>query len=584
MARMIPSVISSNTGSPGEQEIFRKLKNDPVTKDWIVLHSLDIAEHNTQVAGEADFVIIIPGKGVLCLEVKSHRVVRRDETNRLWHFGRKTESRGPFKQASDAMHSLRTAVLNGDPALSRIVFSSAVVFPFSTFDVESPEWHSWQVIDKNLYRQASFGLLVTQIIDRAREFLIASNSAKWFHPERNEPLKNQCESIAGILRPGFEFINSYRTQRETLDSELLYYTEEQFEALDAMEAEPRVSFEGPAGTGKTVLALEAARRARNNGRKVLFLCFNKFLGKWLEQQVKEFEPGVESRTLHKHLLVVSGLKPENRSGPSSSFWKNDLPVAAAESLLDSEGNRFTYDEIIIDEAQDIVWNEYYLDFLDFSLRGGLTDGRWTLFGDYEKQSLYTKNNQRPKNILNDRGFPPASFFSYRLTRNCRNPPRIAEAVRFLGRMDPGYRKILRPDNGIEPEYIFYKSIMDQIARLADLLDRLSDEGFRGDDIVILSTNKDADCVASKINSAPWKGRLRAFRLATKGQIKYCSVHRFKGLEAPVIIVTDVASVATAEDQNLFYVGMTRAVDKLIVLTQVTVKDDFAKLLNSQTSI
>jgi hypothetical protein len=576
---MIPSVISPNCGSPGEHEIFRKLATDSSTGDWIVLHSLDISDHTTQISGEVDFVVIVPGKGVLCLEVKSHRRVSRDSVTRLWYLGNKKEARGPFKQASEATHSLRNMVTKADPRLSKIVFWSAVVLPFSEFNTTSPEWHSWQVIDKYLYRQAPFSSLVESIFDKARDFLKShQQAAPWFHPERKEPSKEQCEALLSILRPSFEYINSFRSQRETLDSELRYYTEEQFDALDALEAEPRISFEGPAGTGKTLIAVEAARRSKTCGNKVLLLCFNRLLGKWLEKQTIDLQPEVTTRTLHKHMLEVAGKDlVEDSSG--DTFWQHDLPIAAAESLLDSEGDQFIFDEIIIDEAQDIIWNDCYLDFLQFSLKGEFNEGKWVLFGDYEKQALYTDKGIRPPDALKSRGFPPAHFFTYKLTKNCRNTPRIAEAVRILGRLQPGYKKILRPDNGIEPKYLFYKSDKDQISWLADILDRLIQEGFRGDDIVILSKKAGTDCAASKLNQTHWNGKLKPFGLATKGQIAYGSIYSFKGLESPVVIVTDIDSTVSDEDQNLFYVGITRAVNNLILLAQVKVKQEIGRLLN-----
>lgn len=110
MARMIPPTIPASCSSPGEQEIFAKLKQDDATRDWIVLHSLDIAEHLRQVSGEADFVIVVPGLGVLCLEVKACRSLMRKDG--LWYYGNdpKGDPRGPFKQSAEAMHSLRQQV------------------------------------------------------------------------------------------------------------------------------------------------------------------------------------------------------------------------------------------------------------------------------------------------------------------------------------------------------------------------------------------------------------------------------------------------------------------------------------------
>ena len=59
MAKMIPPQISSQTESPGEHEIFRRLRDAPETEGWVVLHSLDLAKHKTQTTGEIDFGMIL---------------------------------------------------------------------------------------------------------------------------------------------------------------------------------------------------------------------------------------------------------------------------------------------------------------------------------------------------------------------------------------------------------------------------------------------------------------------------------------------------------------------------------------------
>lgn len=142
MARMIPSAIPRSCSSPGEKEIFARLKDEPGTHDWIVLHSLDISHHVRQIVGEADFVVIVPALGVLCLEVKACYSLRR--ASGLWYYGGDAhgDTRGPFKQASEAMHSLRQQVVRVDPSMSRIPFWSAVIFPYIEFDTASDEWHS----------------------------------------------------------------------------------------------------------------------------------------------------------------------------------------------------------------------------------------------------------------------------------------------------------------------------------------------------------------------------------------------------------------------------------------------------------
>src|SRR5215510_965740 len=120
MAKMIPNVIDPACTSEAERLVFCKLKDDPVTQPWIVLHSLDIASHRSLPHGEIDFLVIIPGKGVLCLEVKSY--VRCSEGRWYYSPSAEPEVRSPFKQASEAMHSIRQRLFDKYPELKRIVF------------------------------------------------------------------------------------------------------------------------------------------------------------------------------------------------------------------------------------------------------------------------------------------------------------------------------------------------------------------------------------------------------------------------------------------------------------------------------
>src|SRR5262249_14700306 len=143
--------------------------------------------------------------------------------------------------------------------------------------------------------------------------------------------------------------------RHEREDELTRFTQEQFAALDAMEANARVAFEGPAGTGKTFLAIEAAQRAAVAGRRVLFLCFNRMLGDWLRAQNAALSPTVTTETLHAFMLGIASIRPPSR--PPDSFWAFQLPELAADKILGDEAFE-PFDELIIDEAQDILRDEY----------------------------------------------------------------------------------------------------------------------------------------------------------------------------------------------------------------------------------
>ncbi len=345
MARMYPPVIAPDTKSEGEREIFRRLRDDPATEDWSVLHSLNIAKHIRQIEGEVDFVIIVPRKGVLFLEVKAAYKIRRESG--LWYYGNdpKPDSRGPFKQVSLAMHSLCGELREKEPEVQRVVYWSAAIFPYAVFDIESPEWHLWQSIDARQFSRYPISKLVLNVLENARQLLVSQPTGKWFRPDAGEPDLHQCKLIRNYLRRDFEVFEAPIARAKKLETHLLHYTQEQFDALDAMEDSPRVMFNGPAGTGKTVLAIEAARRCSAAGARVLLVCFNRFLGEWLATQTAGLRPLVTAGTLHGHMRRASNSIVAG--GGSQDYWERELPQLAIASLLEDQTGQHVYDELIL---------------------------------------------------------------------------------------------------------------------------------------------------------------------------------------------------------------------------------------------
>lgn len=570
MSTMYPSFLPSGVKSPGEIEIYERLKSDPDTRDWIVLHSLDVADHRSKISGEVDFIVIIPERGVLCVEVKAAGSIRREQG--IWYYGRDPEgdARGPFKQVSETMHSLRLRVSKVAPALSKVVFWSCVIFPYVSFTDKSPEWHDWQLIDRAKFTGRSISGNLLAVISNARSHLASKAGASWFDEKTSEPSLEKSKILARLLRPDFEYFESAESRRLRLDGELKKYTEEQFEALDTMSFNPRIIFQGPAGTGKTLLAMEAARRSAVSGKRTLFLCYNRILGNWLKRETANL-PNLVTATLHGHMLSIAGINNTERS--EASFWKNQLPQIAIEKTID-DANANQFDQLIIDEAQDILVPEY-LDFLDLSLTGGLSAGNWFFFGDFEKQAIYEKHESINAQLSQRFQLVPR----YSLRTNCRNTPRIAELIHLLGNLTPHYTKIRRPDNHIEPKFIIFRDADDQNIQLKRLLDQLIfEERHIPREIVILSRWADDDAAVNNLPEALRKMTTPLKFGQKTDKIPYCSIHSFKGMEAPIVIITDIENVTSAESQSLFYVGITRALDKLFILAGQKVGEEINEIL------
>ena len=202
MARMIPPVFGPTNPSDGERRIFGLLRDDPLTSTWVVLHSQDIARHVRQVVGEVDFVVLIPSKGVLCLEIKGHKRVRRH--GGAWYLGQDgPDYRGPFKQAVDGTNSILKRVKLRCPDFGATPFVWAVIFPFvaAVDRFATDEWQPWQLVTADELSRSSIGKLLSGIIDAERDRLAGVETARWFRPDANALTFAQRDALAELLRP-----------------------------------------------------------------------------------------------------------------------------------------------------------------------------------------------------------------------------------------------------------------------------------------------------------------------------------------------------------------------------------------------
>ena len=576
MARMIPPAYTSKTPL-GERELFDKLRDDPGTSGWIVLHSLDVKKHQSKIEGELDMVILVPSLGVLCIEVKGCDVEREEG---VWVYPYERSVEGPFRQASRAMHSLREYVVKRDCSLSGILFFSAVVFTRAPFAAESPEWHPWQYINSLTFRRRPISASLSEILEKAHEHVQDKTTRySWYRNAESRPSQAQVRKIANILRSNFEYAMSPRGDLEQIEARIKHFTEEQFDALDLLEDNKRVVFKGPAGTGKTFLAIEAALRAHQAGRAVLFLCFNSLLGDWLKALLaglSDDKNRIKCGTFHSLLVDITGDK-KPKDGPG--YWQKQLPLMATDCLLRDDRSYPCYDTLIIDEAQDLM-REEYLDTLDLLLTGGLAGGRWALFGDFERQAIYSDDASGLAGGLQNIADRAPNNVNYGLRINCRNAEPIAEILTITSGLVPGYKRVLQDLEGSDVDPLFYRSPGHQLQCLDEALSSLLTT-FKPNEIVVLSMRADeASCAGSAARELPGL-RLNPIRKVNDSlMVPYASIHAFKGLEAPAVIITDIDNLSDERSRSLLYVGMSRARIRLYILMNEGCRNDYDRILDS----
>lgn len=571
MAKIVPSYLDKDTLSPGEVDFFNRLSSDSKTDDWLVLHSLNIAHHQTRIMGEIDFLVIVPKVGILAVEIKAHSFIRVKDG--IWYMGRsdtKGSRRSPFEQVNESTFSLIKYVSKNNQNLKNLPIFSLVIFTHFDFKAKSVEWDSEDYVGSREYRSKPIFDLLNERIKSRLKVASEKESGRWLKiQEGYRPNKIDISQLVQIIRPTIEPSEAILNLSSKIEQELVKYTSEQFLALDTLSGNKRVIFDGSAGTGKTFLAIESAIREAKAEKKVLLICMNKFLNNMLNDKLSN--PYVTIVTLHKFLKDKSGgSSVEN----NDNYWKETLPEEAYCKLLETEEALDKFDTLIIDEAQDILNNNLWLDCLDLILDKGLSNGRWMVFGDFNLQTIYNIYNDSldiKDNLLSR----TSSSTQASLTRNCRNKEECSRLSLSLAAIDSPYQSYLRYSPSIvKSSYLFYKDELAQMKQLALLIKKGLDSGFKATDIVVLSKRAETKSISKNFSK---ELGISPFELKRKG-VSYTSIHKFKGLEAPFIILTDFDELESDESKKVLFTGASRATDSVHYLFNYSTKTSFLNLL------
>jgi len=568
--RMIPRTVPSDCKSPGEVDFFNRASACKDIKDWVVIHSLHIAHHKTRVMGEIDFLVIVPNLGVLAVEIKAHQYINVKDG--IWYMGRKDRNgtqKSPFVQINDSLFSLKEYIKSKNNLLSKIPFFPLVIFTDFEFNHSSIEWKNSQFISKKEYRSNQLEKLIEKRIRTFRQEKMAVPSSRWLVTE-DKPNSDEIRLLIDLLRPNVEPTSKELNLGSRINNQIKKFTLEQCNALDNIEDNTAIIFDGAAGTGKTSLAIEAAIRNSQSGKSVLLILFNNLISQFVRYRLREIK-NIKVCTINSLLLEHSKLEISD----SKDFWNSELPDAALLSILNNEPEKF--DVLIIDEAQDIVGKEYWLDPLEYLLKNGFSEGNFKLFGDFTFQSIYSFNKSK-EDLLFLIKSKVSQLANYRLNTNCRN---VRETINFgfiFSTKEVPYSRFRREsDKGYDCKRYIYKDDNEQIAFLKKLISEYLNYGFNASDIVILSICGVSDSIANKNSKAL---NLKEFELHNRTGVTFSSVHKFKGLEAPCIIITDCDELKNEHIRNVLITGISRSTDSVQLLISDNANSELKEIMKA----
>lgn len=552
MAILIPDVPQNCSGS--ERLVYRRLERD-LSEDWVVLHSLGLANHETKLWGEADFVILST-KGIFVLEVKGGDVTCQ---NGGWHYGKPgskeyyTKREGPFKQAKDAMFALKK-LLAPHAMLRPLLVGYGVVMPHAVFQTEGPEIENEVLLDARAFaRPLGF------YIGRLQRFW-SEVYAKRHGDEKSLPTVEQVRQIRQILRPDVGTTLSLGSFLNGLEQDFIQLTNRQIRAVRGMTNNPRTIITGRAGTGKSVLAIDRARRLSAEGKKVLFVCYNKALAQHVEYSLLDEPDTRHIRVRHLHGLMQDSIAKagitaslERDGVPEVEWFGRVFPEMFVEAALSCEPD--VADVLVVDEAQDLL-TPSNLDVLDLLVQGGIRKGSWNLFLD-PLQNIYGKSSEEAMSLLSDAGFA-----AYELYENCRNTLQVALQTSIISGVEMALDGALQ---GLPCDCVYYANREDFIEKIQHEGRRLIQSDVAPRDIVILSTRRYENSSVADIDELAGL-KICSISDAEKRRddaIHFATFHAFKGLERKVVLAIDLDGVGDEHLSLLHYAGLSRAIGLLV---------------------
>lgn len=516
--RQLPQEVLADSRRSTEVKVYRALAR-VLDADWSVYYSRPwrgLNRSGGEVEGEADFVLAHAVHGFLFLEVKGG-AISFDAERARWsskdRLGIEHRIKDPVQQAATCKFRFRQR-LRSFPNWpeSELMFREGVVLPHT----EDPGINAASIGGHEKYlfcHERTFNEKFAEWIF-GRFGINARDSVA--EPTQAGLVSVQLlgEFLTGDVRLRTSPNAAIEAELEAMDALL---TGAQLRALHEIVANPRTVLEGGAGTGKTLLCAEHARREASAGSRTLLAC--------------------------KSPALVSLLRRSDAGGGGA------LTILPWSEVSNWESSRWEdFDLVIVDEAQDFTADDWSI--LDFYMRDL---SRRLLVAVDSNQAVYAS----PSDVATRLGAQLVW-----LNVNLRNTQAIANCLRPLY---DGIEIFACGPHGQDVVARATVTLSEAIQVATRMVSDVLSGGVLAGNVALLVPN---DEILPAVRAS-----LLEAGIAVSGSIDPVpggvvveTVGRYKGLEAPVVVL--IATPMLGQSRELSYVAFTRARSLLCVVGSI----------------
>lgn len=556
---------------------------------------------------ETDLFLIDDAIGAFVIELKAFPISSVHQFNAdCMSVGQDRNKRSAIKQAQTQLHALKNYVNDND---GEFPFTIATVL---WTNISRKEWQQTWAKNKQALDLGN-GMLFREDIDSG-----TTHFRRQLLTIYEQPAIRQGYTAAAVPDLAIQKLitllgNKSAERSDESDSQMLEKFERYYRGVAQkrapIDATSRITLIGVPGTGKTWQLLSIAKYHAENGKHVLFLCYNHVLRTNIEQMVGSFRKGtgygsITVHTIFDHieLLNETGNLGCSINGDKYDAFANDV----IQQMVEHDFLWEAYDTVLLDEAQDLK------DYVGHLLEAITLENTNIVIGVGIGQDLYQDSPPAWLNTFMNVSDVCELEKVYRTTAQIFQAAQIVceaftsneeievVAKRVLAGKCHGMHEEVRPLRSIgrPPAIRRYKVETRLRSETADMhtagiktqleaiIAELEAPEQHSDILILIPSKKSPTYTALltalqnlEISFIDFTLKANRDTTARDHQVRLSTFHSCRGVEASIVVLLDLERLTERKNaRQQLYIGLTRAVRLAIVLEPDIAVSQLATLL------